>query len=291
MHTGSKCCALVIAAAVLVQPAAALERNAFRVCADPNNLPFSHKNLQGFENRLAELWAERLNLEIQYTWFPLRRGFVRNTLRAKNENDQYKCDVVMGIADGYDQMLTTKPYYRSTYALVYVKGRGLDDVQSGEDFLNLDDKRKTGLRIGAFDATPGPAWLSRHGLLRQMVGYPAMSGDPEDYPGEVLEQARAEGKLDAALIWGPIAGYFARQAEQVEMVVIPLQSEPGIHFDFAISAGVRHGEREAKEQLEQLMDETAGEIQGLLESYNVPLLEEGVGAPKLADDRERRRSQ
>jgi quinoprotein dehydrogenase-associated probable ABC transporter substrate-binding protein len=286
MHHAGTSGALLIAGIMLMQPAVALERDAFRVCADPNNLPFSHRNLQGFENRLAELWAGQLDLKVEYTWFPQRRGFVRNTLRAKDERDEYKCDVVMGVADGYELVLTTKPYYRSTYALVYVKGRGLDDVETGADFVNLDEKRKSELDIGAFDATPGPAWLQRHGMLRQMVAYPAMSGDPDDYPGEVLEQGLTEGRLDAAIIWGPIAGYFASRAERLEMVVIPLQSEPGVRFDFAISAGVRRGESDAKEQLEQLMDETSGEIQTLLESYHVPLLETGSGEPESAGDRD-----
>lgn len=278
-------CALLIAAAVLAQPAAALDRDAFRVCADPNNLPFSHKNLTGFENKLAELWAHRLGLKVEYTWFPQRMGFIRNTLRAKNENNEYKCDVVMGIAQGYELLDTTKPYYRSTYALVYVKGRNLDGVQSGDDFFNLDDARKEKLKIGAFDATPGPAWLSNHGMLQQMVAYPAMSGDPAAYPGEILEQALTAGDLDAAIIWGPIGGYFAKRANKVEMVVIPLESETNARFDFAISAGVRHGEPEAKAQLEQLIDETSDDIRKLLESYNVPLLDlSGAEPPVDRDD-------
>lgn len=288
MRNGGTCRTLFLAATILALPAAALERDAFRVCADPNNLPFSHRNLQGFENRLAELWADRLNLEVEYTWFPQRRGFIRNTLTARNEQDEYKCDVVMGVARDYDRLLTTKPYYRSTYALAYVKGRALDDVSSAEDFVNLEEQRKTKLRIGAFDATPGPAWLSRHGLIRQMVPYPAMSGDPDDYPGEVIEKALAGGELDAAVIWGPIAGYFAKQAEDIEMVVIPLTSEPGAQFEFSISAGVRRGEEEAKEQLEQLIDETHSEIQALLESYNVPLVENGVDPSEAADGQARR---
>jgi len=286
VHNFGKCFAVLLAVTLLAQPAVALERDAFRVCADPNNLPFSHKNLNGFENRLAELWAKRLGLQLEYTWFPQRMGFVRNTLRSKNEQNEYKCDVVMGIADGYDLLLTTRPYYRSTYALVYVKGRGLDDVESGEDFANLDEERKSSLRIGAFDATPGPAWLSRHGMLRQMVAYHAQSGDPDEYPGEILEQALTDNELDAAIIWGPIAGYFAKQADAVEMVVIPLESEPGARFDFAISAGVRHGDHEAKEQLEQLMDETSEEIRALLESYNVPVLEAAGETPNPEDDRD-----
>src|SRR5690606_34887731 len=99
--------AILIAVAIFAQPAAAQEREAFRVCADPNNLPFSHKNLKGFENQLAEMWADHLGLEVQYTWFPQRMGFVRNTLRSKNEHNEYKCDVVMGVAEGFDQLMTT----------------------------------------------------------------------------------------------------------------------------------------------------------------------------------------
>jgi hypothetical protein len=241
----ARCGWLVAAAVLAMQPAAGVEREAFRVCADPNNLPFSHKNLQGFENKLAALWSERLGLPLQYTWFPQRIGFVRNTLRNKDE---------------------------------------LDDVQSDEDFLNLDNDRKARLRIAAFDQTPGPAWLSHHGMSEQMVPFQAMSGDPEDYPGKILEQALTNDQVDAAIIWGPIAGYFAKQAEDVEMVIVPLHSEPGAKFDFAISAGVRRGEDDAKEELEKLMDETSGEIQALLESYNVPLLEMKAAAAEPEDD-------
>jgi mxaJ protein len=286
VNAGKGLFAFLVAVSVLMPPAVAQEKGAFRVCADPNNLPFSHKNLQGLENKLAELWSERLGMKLEYTWFPQRMGFIRNTLGSKNEHNEYKCDVVMGVVDGYELLMTTKPYYRSTYALVYVKGRGLDEVQSGSDFLNLDDESKTRLKIGAFDQTPGPAWLSRHGMLNQMVPYQAMSGDPEAYPGQVLEHALVDGDVDAAIIWGPIGGYFAKQAKDVEMVVIPLESEPGVKFDFGISAGVRRGDDDAKNQLEQLMDETSGEIQALLEDYNVPLLENRVEAAESDDDRD-----
>ena len=284
MHKYGLSIALFVAVAILAQPAAAQEREAFRVCADPNNLPFSHKNLKGFENQLAELWADHLGLEVQYTWFPQRMGFVRNTLRSKNEHNEYKCDVVMGVAEGFDQLMTTKPYYRSTYALVFIKGRELDDVRTGRDLLNLDAERKANLKIGAFDKTPGPAWLQRHNMLDQMKPYQAMSGDPEDYPGEILEQALVDGEVDAAIIWGPIAGYFSKQAQDVEMVVIPLESEPGVQFDYGISAGVRRGDDQGKAQLEQLMDETDQQIQALLLSYNVPLLPPEVASAKRVDD-------
>ena len=246
---------------------------AFRVCADPNNLPFSAKTQDGLENKIAEIWARELGLPLEYTWFPQRRGFIRNTLKALNESGTaYKCDVVMGVATGFDQLMTTRPYYRSTYALVYLKGRGLDSVTSGGDFVNLDPDVRNGLRIGAFTPTPGAKWLARHGMTEQMVPFVAMSGDPEAYPGEIVEKELANGNLDAAIIWGPIAGFFAKQAGDPELAVIPLESEPGIQFDFAISAGVRYGDSERKQLLEDLISGTAAQMQEILTSYNVPLL-------------------
>ena len=279
------CIALLGFAGAAVSADAGSGRTAFRVCADPNNLPFSDRNHHGFENRLAALWADSLGLELEYTWFPQRMGFVRNTLKAKDENGVFKCDVVMGVAQGFDLLQTTKPYYRSTYALVYARGRGLDDVESGADFLGLDATRKSKLRIGVFDQTPGAVWLARHGLGRQMVPYPAMAGDPQAYPGQVVEQALVNAELDAVVIWGPIAGYFAKRAKSTELVVVPLESEPGIRFDYAISAGVRYGDSEGKRELEQLMDDTAEDIAELLESFNVPLLElEASTGSEAADE-------
>ncbi len=248
--------------------------SAFRVCADPNNLPLSDKNRDGFENKIAQLWAKELGLPIEYTWFPQRRGFIRNTLKAPNESgDGYKCDVVMGVAAGFDRLLTTNPYYRSTYALVYAKGRNLDGVASGNDFINLDPEIRNRLRIGAFTPTPGVKWLTRHGMGEQLVGFLAMSGDPGAYPGEIIEKELAGGRLDAAIIWGPMAGFFASRAKGVELVVISLESEPGIRFDFAISAGVRYGDGERKRALEELMRKTAVPMATIFAAYNVPLLD------------------
>ena len=284
MNRAHFACAALAAAMMAVPPAALAERLAFRVCADPNNLPFSHRNERGFENRLAELWADRLGLEVEYTWFPQRLGFVRNTLRAKTQDGEYKCDVVMGMVSGYELLVTTKPYYRSTYALVYVKGRGLDDIQSSDDFLKLDESRRAQLKIGAFDRTPGVTWLARNGFSRQVVPFPAMSGDPANYPGEAVEKALVAGQLNAVVIWGPIAGYFARQAEGHELEILPLESEPGIRFDFPISAGVRHGDSAGKAEIEKLIDETSAEIEALLADYNVPLLELGEYVEREDDD-------
>lgn len=229
----------------------------------------------GLENKIAEIWARELGLPLEYTWFPQRRGFIRNTLKALNESGtSYKCDVVMGVATGFDQLMTTRPYYRSTYALVYLKDRGLDGVSSGGDFVNLDPEVRNGLRIGAFTPTPGAKWLARHGMTAQMVGFVAMSGDPEAYPGEIVEKELANGNLDAAIVWGPIAGFFAKQAGagDPELAVIPLESEPGIQFDFAISAGVRYGDSERKQLLEDLISRTEAQMLEVLTNYNVPLL-------------------
>ncbi len=278
-------CIVLLIGMGLSTSALAEEASAFRVCADPNNLPFSAKSRDGLENRIAELWAQELGLPIEYTWFPQRRGFVRNTLKALNESGAYKCDVVIGVATGSDGLLTTKPYYRSTYALVYAKGRNLDDVASGKDFINLNPEIRQRLRIGAFTPTPGVKWLARHGMNEQLVPFLAMSGDPETYPGEIVEKELAEGRLDAAIVWGPIAGFFAKRAKPVKLAVIPLQSEPGIQFDFAISAGVRYGDSERKQVLEELMRKAAAPMQTIFAAYDVPLLDIAPGTdPVQASD-------
>ena len=258
---------------LLTFPVIADEQEVFRVCADPNNLPFSNQAQGGFENRLADLLAADLGMPVAYTWFPQRMGFIRNTLKAREPTrDGYKCDVIMGVPHHYDRAITTAPYYRSTYALVYVKGRGLDDVKKVDDLLGFDDARKQELRIGVFERAPAAQLLAQYDYFDQMVPYQTMSGDPAAYPGELVEKELVAGKIDAAILWGPIAGYFAKHAEDVEMVLIPLKSRPGIRFDFAISAGVRHGDGERREKIQGALDRNADAIKVLLEEYNVPLL-------------------
>ncbi|MGH8223063.1 MAG: quinoprotein dehydrogenase-associated putative ABC transporter substrate-binding protein [Woeseiaceae bacterium] len=275
--------ALLLAGLGLSAHGFAQERPAFRVCADPNNLPLSAKSLSGYENRIAKVWADELDLPLEYTWFPQRRGFVRNTLRAPNGSGSgYKCDVVMGVAAGSDELLTTKPYYRSTYALVYERGRDLDGVSSGADFIGLPRDLRDRLRIGAFTPTPGVRWLARHGMIEQLVAFPAMSGDPDAYPGEIIEKELVGGRLDAAIVWGPVAGYFASRAQGTELVLIPLESEPGIVFEFSIAAGVRYGDGERKRQLEELIDRTSASIHAILAEYGVPLLAIGPNAQQAA---------
>ena len=270
---------LACAAALLLPgtvPAAADEapaRKAFRVCQDPNNLPFSSLKGDGYENRIAELFARELGLPVEYYSFPQRLAFIRNTLRYKLPGEDYRCDIVMGVPAGFDQVSATKPYYRSTYALVFAKGRGMDAVKSADDFLKLDAQQLARLRIGIYDRTPASQWLAKHALVDRAVPYPIMNADPDQYPGEILEKDLAAGKLDAAIVWGPIAGYFAKRVRTPELVVVPLASEPGVRFDYPMAMGVRYGERAWKDQIEALIDKHRGEITAILRDYGVPLLD------------------
>lgn len=246
-----------------------------RVCADPNNLPFSHRNQEGFENKIAELFARDLGWRLEYTWFPQRIGFVRNTLRARDPaSGNYKCDLIMGVPVGFELASTTKPYYRSTYALVYAKGRGLDGVKTPDDLPRLEGARLKALKLGVFAQTPPVDWLLRHGLIGQAVFYQRMSGDPEDYPGEIIERDLASGRIDVAFVWGPIAGYFAKRLNSPQLAVVPFGPDPEIRFDYPIAMGVRFGEREWKAQVEQLIERNAPGIQAILKDYNVPLLDD-----------------
>ena len=244
-----------------------------RVCADPNNLPFSNARGEGFENRIAELFAKKLGLPVQSYSFPQRMNFIRNTLRYKLPGEDYRCDIVMGVPAGFDQVSATKPYYRSTYALVFAKGHGMDAVKSADDFLKLDAQQLARLRIGIYDRTPASQWLAKHELVDRAVPYPIMNPDPDQYPGEILEKDLAAGKIDAAIVWGPIAGYFAKRVRSPELVVVPLASEPGVRFDYPMAMGVRYGERAWKDQIEALIDKHRGEITAILRDYGVPLLD------------------
>lgn len=272
----------LIAAALLAAVCAAASaqeapRQALKVCQDPNNLPFSNERGEGIENRIAEVFGKALGLPVTYYAFPQRMNFIRNTLRYKLPGQDYPCDVVLGVPAGFEQVSATKPYYRSTYALVYASGRGLDGVASGEQFLALDRERLAKLRIGLYDRSPASAWLAKHGLVDSGVPYPILSPDPDNYPGQMLERDLAGGKLDAAIVWGPIAGFVAQRVKAPKLVVVPLASEPGVKFDYAIAMGVRYGEREWKQQVEQLIDSHQGEIRQILQSYGVPLLETDAG--------------
>lgn len=270
------------ALALLAGAAGAQEQNtprqALRVCQDPNNLPFSNVKGEGIENRIAELFGKALNLPVTYYSFPQRLAFIRNTLRYKLPGQDYPCDIVMGVPTGFDQVSVTKPYYRSTYALVFPEGKGLDGVRSGEDFLKLDRARLDTLRIGIYDRSPASDWLSKHGLVERGVPYKIMNADPDQYPGEIVEKDLAGGQIDAAIVWGPIAGYFAKRVKAPVLRVVPLKSEPGVKFDYQMAMGVRYGEREWKQQIEGLIESKGPEIQAILREFGVPLVDESFAA-------------
>lgn len=279
--------ALLVGAALCALPATAAEpapEKVLRVCQDPNNLPFSSRNLSGFENKIAALFASELGWQLAYTWYPQRMGFIRNTLRAKEpDSDTYKCDLVTGVAVGFDLGATTHPYYRSSYAMAYVKGRGLDGVKTLEDLLALDPGKRKSLRLGVFGRSPVTDWLLQNGLIEQMVSYQTQTGDPDQYPGQMVEHDLASGKIDIAFLWGPIAGYFAKNASAVPMVAVPLKPHPGMLFDFSIAMAVRFGDKEFKQRIDELIDRNRAKITAILEQYGVPLIDEApdvaAGAP------------
>jgi len=269
--------ASALLATALALPALAQDappRTALRVCQDPNNMPFSNQKGEGIENRLAELFGKALGLPVTYYSFPQRLAFIRNTLRYKLPGEDYRCDIVMGVPVGYDQVSVTKPLYRSTYALVFAGGKGLDGVKSAADFLTLPREQLTRLRIGVYDRSPASDWLSHHGLVEQGVPYPILNPDPEQYPGEIIEKDLAAGKIDVAIVWGPIAGYFAKRVKAPQLAVVPLKSEPGVKFDFQMALGVRYGEREWKQQVESLIESQREGIQAILKEFGVPVVDE-----------------
>ena len=273
---GAGCMLSCLAGTALAQPMAPPGQDkVLRVCQDPNNLPLSNRALAGFENKIAALFAQQLGWKLEHTWFPQRMGFIRNTLRAKDDNsDHYKCDLVTGVAKGFDMAATTRPYYHSSYAMAYVKGKGLDRVRSLDDLLALDPAQRKKLRIGAFAGSPVTDWLLQNDLMDQVSWYQSQSGDAEQYPGEVIEKDLASGKIDLAFAWGPIAGYFARNAHGAPIVAVPLASKPGLKFDFEIAMAVRHSDKEFRQRIDQLIVANEAKIHAILEQYGVPLLEQ-----------------
>jgi mxaJ protein len=267
--------ALLPVCALGQQSETAGEERVLRVCQDPNNLPFSNRAGEGFENKIAELLARELGWTLEYTWFPQRMGFIRNTLRARDpDTNRFKCDLVVGVPVGFELASTTKPYYRSTYALAYVKGKGLDGVTAPERLLELEPSKLKSLKLGVVGQTPPSDWLLKHHLFDQVVSYQRQSGDPERYPGEIIEKDLVSGAIDVAFVWGPIAGYFAKRTTSVEVAVVPFRPDPDMQMDFRIAMGVRFGEREWKERIERLIEANRPRIQAILAAYGVPQLDD-----------------
>ncbi|GBG12836.1 ABC transporter substrate-binding protein [Novimethylophilus kurashikiensis] len=243
---------------------------ALRVCADPNNMPFSNAEGRGFENRLAELMAQALGKHVEYTWWAQRRGFVRNTLNAG------ACDIVMGLPAASDHVLATRAYYRSGYVLVTRQDRNLN-------LSSLDDPRLQSLKIGVHligdNSTPPVLALARRGIVNNVLGYSIFGDYREPNPPARLIEAVADGEVDVALAWGPLAGYFASHSA-VPLEVIPLADDPrDPPFRFSIAMGVRPGDTALKRRLDTELERHCGDIDALLRQYGVPLLDNADNVP------------
>jgi mxaJ protein len=253
------------------RPAAPLPR-VLRICADPNNLPFSNRAEQGFENRIARLIAGELGVELRYTWWAQRRGFVRNTLRAG------RCDLIPGVPARFDPVATTAPYYRSTY--VFVTRPGLVPA-----IASFDDPRLRQLRVGVhligddYSNPPPVTALARRGILRNVRGY-SIYGDYRDpNPPARLVEAVARGEVDVAIVWGPLGGYFAgrgRSALRVTPVREP-DAGPDAPMVFAIAMGLRPSDSTLARRVGEALVRRRGEIRRILGEYGVPLLPDSGG--------------
>jgi quinoprotein dehydrogenase-associated probable ABC transporter substrate-binding protein len=232
-----------------------------RVCADPSDMPFSDKAGEGFENKIAELLGAKLHRPVSYTYFPQVIGFYRNTLNA------FRCDVVIGVAQGLDLVQTTIPYYHTSYALVFKPGQGLDGVAS------LEDPRLKDKRLGVIARTPPSTLMVRDGLMDHAKPYPLTIDTRVEAPSKAMIQDLIAGRIDAAVLWGPIAGYYAKHAG-TPLAVTPLLHEHGVPMDFRISMGVRRSDQNWKRTLNRLIAENRDAINKILIDYGVPLLDD-----------------
>ncbi len=239
-----------------------VDRAALRVCADPANMPFSNDKGEGFENKIADIVAGELKIPVEYTWFPQATGFIRQTLFAK------RCDVVMGYAQGDELVLNTNYYYRSTYALVYRRGTGLNGVDT------LAEPRLQGKRIGVVAGTPPGTVMAQLGLLQHAKPYPLMVDRRFDSPGERMIGDIQSAEIDAGVLWGPMAGYFAAKAGDT-FVVAPLLKEAGAtRMAYRITFGVRPLEDDWKRQLNTVIAKRQADLDAVLLQFGVPLLDE-----------------
>jgi mxaJ protein len=241
----SRCLSLALAAAA----ACAADRPVLRVCADPDNLPYSNQRGEGFENRLAELVARELSATVRYTWAPQRRGFVRNTLNAD------ECDVMMSVPATLEMVAATRPYYRGTYVFV---SRGLG-------IRSFDDPRLAKMRIGlqmvGDDYTPPSYALAARGLSGNVAGF----GSHE--PAKIIEAVK-RGEIDVAIVWGPLAGYYG--APDLEITPVSPSAFGGMPFTFDMSMGVRKSDSALRAELDRVIATRCGAIQKLLDEYRIP---------------------
>jgi mxaJ protein len=241
------------------------QKHNLRVCADPQNMPFTNQKREGFDNKIADVIARELGDSVSYAWWPSRRGYLRNTLSAGT------CDIVIGVPIGFDPVATSKPYYRSTY---YIVSRA--DKKLG--ITSLDDERLKKLRVGVnlldgdYTNTPPAHALSAHGIAGPgVVGFSGFY-DEEHHPGEIVDSL-AKGYIDVALVWGPIAGYFAKKSGvPMTLTALPDSDSVDLPFAYAVAIGTRRSDRELRSLIDDILVRKKPEIDRILMEYNVPTL-------------------
>ena len=255
-------CSRFLSAVLLLCACAAhgAEARVLRVCADPDNLPYSNRDGAGFENRIARIVADELHAELQYEWFPFYRAFVRKTM------GEGLCDVFIGVPAGFERVLTTRPYYRSAYAFV---------SRAATPVATFDDPRLKKVRVGVqligndLAATPPGYALAASGVTSNVKGFPMMGEGPA---GQRIVRELEAGRLDTALVWGPQAGYFASQSSvplTVTLAKAPAEAA-GMPFEFAMSMGVKRGNKTLRDELDGVIERRRADIDAVLAEYHVP---------------------
>jgi quinoprotein dehydrogenase-associated probable ABC transporter substrate-binding protein len=274
------CCAVIVVAAPVAcfgqargaadEALELVDPDVLRVCADPSNLPFSNEKGEGFENKLAALFAEKLGKKLAYTFYPQATGFVRMTLGS------HRCDVIMGYPQGDEMVQSTNPYYQTAYALVTKRGSPLESVEA------LGDPRLQDKRIGVVAGTPPATYLVAHGLMARAKSYPLVVDTRVESSAVSMMKDLEAGEIDAGVLWGPIAGYRALHAEPPMHVALLLKDRGGPHLVYRITMGVRPSDQNWKRQLNKLIAENQPAIDKLLIDFGVPLLDAN-GQPRAGD--------
>jgi quinoprotein dehydrogenase-associated probable ABC transporter substrate-binding protein len=238
-----------------------VDTTALRVCADPNNLPYSNQAGEGFENKIAELIAKNLGIPVRYTWYPQSTGFIRQTLWAK------RCDVIIGIPTPHDMVQNTNPYYRSGYVMVYRPDKGITAK-------SMADPQLKNLKIGIVAGTPPASLLAMHGLLDHLRSYHLTVDTRFESPGKNMMEDLDKGRIDVALLWGPIAGFYAK-GHNPTYAIVPIPDTAGApRLQYSFSMGVRHNEPNWKHRLNDLIKANQTAIGVILRDYGIPLFDE-----------------
>ncbi len=239
-----------------------IDPKVLRVCADPRNLPFSDEKGEGFENKVAELFAGKLQKKLDYAFYPGATGFVRNTLNA------HRCDVIMGFPQGDDLAQGTNPYYRTAYALIVKQGSGLEGITT------IEDEHLKGKHIGIVAGTPPATYLAMDGLMAAAKPYPLMIDTRVDSSAQAMINDLNSGAIDAGILWGPMAGYYAKKAGSTLHVTPLLNEKGGPGLVYRVGMGVRSSDQNWKRQLNRLIQENQATINKILLDFGVPLLDE-----------------